>query len=1021
MSNISVLLERFTMPLIQDEDYLSNQNSNISPNISIDGSSAECIKDSEPIKDSTYFIPIGVKGLEELLSTSSNKNRGFERPRVNNVDKVVPRVVLIKGIPGCGKSLLSIKMMLTMIRHNCQIHYICLNDSCETVYSQSKNFNFCSAKDFKNYLDNYMLNLYDTRPKKKAHAGDADPEIEKKQNKDSETENISGQKSHINYSIKSIEKNIDSFDSSETTKVVFIDSINVSDLTNDSDIVRSFINKLKFENNGRSRNQLTFILLEDYASKYENSTNSLIAKWEFLADIVIELGEELREGYQNHYIKINKKHYGHQIYGKHLLKITPVTNPFSNVESETGVVIFPSVHKYLSGSLQDTFSRSNFVHTGISHLDSILAPSGSKSVFNGKSIPQNACFVIQSQNESYHLALGLNILWGGLWKITEHIENDEQNYRVESDKDVLLISLAEENNIEIFNTAIAHRTDLFTAKNLVMNLDNGHWIEWRYHNAQLAKDAFNNLLTRYRNNPILKSQRDKKITSSNEIWNELLRNDFINEKGVVNNEKIDKVDLFEDGNINEQIKMILKKTYHGDLHYLHPENDNYQTKTRPNFHCTSRFIDLGQNESQKVLFNKWCAYILDNDGNRIKKCRKMVIASFRPGCITPEQFIYSISKILDGGNFSRILFNSTAHLGMRYPLLKSDSLFIPSLIDLFKSKNVVSIFIDPKSEGSDKLLSYTLENVADYLILLKELDIDYENYSNIPHYETIKNINGKKESIDKVLKENVDECKWTELIVENFRGNNYSRSAHAVTARYVNVEKHFNFDAFSDYLKESDPSLFEEYKLEFRLEEIWSCLHELRFIEDGKDKSEQVISVNIATNITEILKEKLSDEKEYNDHIRELIIKTLHHFKNKSYNELFITNIRKHKRREQEQRYSALNKIHLKIGEDSFEIVNISENGAQVVSKKDKLEINGIETEISFVLNDNNKPIIDNPIKCKPIIKWAKCSPSKKNAFLMGLQFTEHNVSDMKKFINRLRRSDRRSARLPVQEFAFPN
>lgn len=951
------------LPTIR-RNYIIKRNSDISQNINPNESSDKCIEDPETIKVNSDFIPTGVKGLEELLfPASSSENRGFDRPRVDNKDKVVPRVILIKGIPGCGKSLLSIKMMLTMIRHKCQIHYVCLNDSCETVFFQAKSFHFCSAMKFKEYLDQNELNLYDTELKKKVQARYKDSKIGK---------------THIEYSIKSIVKIIDSLKSSDTTEVLFIDSFNVSDLTNKSELIRSFVNKLKFEKTGRSRNQLTFILMEDYASKYENSTNALIAKWEFLADIVIELGEELREGYQNHYIKINKKHYGHQSYGKHMLKITPVKNPFSNVESETGVVIFPSVHKYLSRSLQDTFSRNDFVHTGISHLDSMLVPSGSKSVVDGKSIPQNACFVIQSQNESYHLALGLNILWGGLWKVTEHINYGKQNYRVEPDKDVLLISLAEENNIEIFNTAIAHNTDLFTAKDLVMNLDNGHWIEWRYHNAQLPKDAFNDLLKIYDSNLTLKS---KNISSSDEIWdilsskkfkiinedgkidakkignvdffenddinsqikkilnkthdsdqnhnaqlskdafNDVLKNygrnltlktqrvsssseiwdilfkefEIIDEKGVVDAQKTDNVnDLFENGDINEQIKMILKKTYHGDLHYLRPENEDNKTKTRPNFHCTSRFIDLGQNESQKVLFNKWCAYILDNDGNRIKKCRKMVIASFRPGCITPEQFIYTISKILDGGNFSRILFNSTAHLGMRYPLLKSDSLFIPSLIDLFKSKNVVSIFIDPKSEGSDKLLSYTLENVADYLIRLKELDMNYEN---IPYYETIKNVNGKKESIEKILKENIDECKWIELIVENFRGNNYSRSAHAVTARYVNVEKSFNFKVFFDYLKESDPSLFNDDKPDFK-SDIWNCLKKLRFIEDGKDNSEQVISVNIAANITEILKEKLSDTEGYNDHIRELIIKTLQHFKNKNYNELFITNIRKHKRRE---------------------------------------------------------------------------------------------------------------------------
>jgi hypothetical protein len=69
-----------------------------------------------------------------------------------------------------------------------------------------------------------------------------------------------------------------------------------------------------------------------------------------------------------------------------------------------------------------------------------------------------------------------------------------------------------------------------------------------------------------------------------------------------------------------------------------------------------------------------------------------------------------------------VLFTDTAQIRSRFPYLASESLFLPTIIDIIKSKDLLSIFIDVKEKDS---LSEALLAAADYRIFMTRKEDDY--------------------------------------------------------------------------------------------------------------------------------------------------------------------------------------------------------------------------------------------------------------------------------------------------------
>ena len=186
---------------------------------------------------------------------------------------------------------------------------------------------------------------------------------------------------------------------------------------------------------------------------------------------------------------------------------------------------------------------------------------------------------------------------------------------------------------------------------------------------------------------------------------------------------------------------------------------------------------------------KWCADINQTDNGR-DCCQKLCVAGFRPGCITPEEFIFVVSEFLSRGSFSRVLFCSTAHLRMRFPLLASEKLLLPALVDLFKSRGIMSIFIDVGGGGSDRELSYGLSAMADYLIQLDSFAPSTPIqllHGAAANPDEVAAADTQEAGLDRKMVERLIDDRygyvWAKMHVENVRGKDYSRPCHAVTVR----------------------------------------------------------------------------------------------------------------------------------------------------------------------------------------------------------------------------------------------
>ncbi len=606
-------------------------------------------------------IPVCIPGLERILFPSDKEeNRGFLNPKKAQ-DYTVPKIILVKGAPGTGKTTMAIQMLISMARSKFNCVFWSTNNDLNSIQTMASLYEFCSKKEFNKLMkgDGRRISIRTIGLKSLPHL-----QIKR-------------------FSNNSISKN---------TNVLFIDSLNISD----ENIKREQIWEL-FQNY-KKYNILTFIFLEDYLESCTNKVKQINMDCEFLSDVVIQLSEKYRLNYHTWEIKITKKHYGPQTYGWHQYKICKPGHGLSNLDKSKGIVVYPSIHRYLSGLRHaiPPHRKENYVHSGITHLDEIF--QGEKGKITTESMPPDSCIVIRGIKGGHKLPLGLNLLLGGLWKVSA-------DNLVVADKDVLIILLDEEANIDIPKAAIAKNSHLFTSNvidsekyNGIETLDNSNWIKW------------------------------------------------------VNNDGIP-TDTEECESRKKECKWqdICKEVY---------------------------------SSGKKVFFKKFCARIGEE-----KEHSKVVVAGFRPGCITPEEFLRITSKLIDPENtlrtgnpdpiFSRVLFISTAHLNMRFPLLDSEKLFLPALVDLFKSQRIISIFIDVVGEGSNKNLTYGLSALADYLIHVDEFSKEEKSKMNI----RVRNYRDIKNKIESNLEDKSKGYYWSKVQVENVRGKEYLRPYHTMTVR----------------------------------------------------------------------------------------------------------------------------------------------------------------------------------------------------------------------------------------------
>lgn len=146
------------------------------------------------------------------------------------------------------------------------------------------------------------------------------------------------------------------------------------------------------------------------------------------------------------------------------------------------------------------------------------------------------------------------------------------------------------------------------------------------------------------------------------------------------------------------------------------------------------------------------------------------IITFKIGQVAPEECFHIIDKIIeksakDGVPFSSVLLSDAAELCSGFPLLAADPLFLPALVDLFATRNLVSVCIgvDIEQPIVNAEINFSLLSRADYRIVMSHYPEKPELYEDI--------IRGQAKSEEaRYLKEQLV-C----LVIDNVSGKHYGR------------------------------------------------------------------------------------------------------------------------------------------------------------------------------------------------------------------------------------------------------
>ena len=151
----------------------------------------------------------------------------------------------------------------------------------------------------------------------------------------------------------------------------------------------------------------------------------------------------------------------------------------------------------------------------------------------------------------------------------------------------------------------------------------------------------------------------------------------------------------------------------------------------------------------------------------------VTIITFRIGQLTPEECFYVIEKaIREPGEkpFSSVLLSDTAELCNGFPLLASDPLFLPALVDLFATRKLVTVCIgvDEGQSAKNTDINFSLSSRADYRIVLSH----YPDIQRLSEYivEASRPEQGGKKKSDLYPNEQL-----VSLVVDNVTGKHYGR------------------------------------------------------------------------------------------------------------------------------------------------------------------------------------------------------------------------------------------------------
>ena len=176
------------------------------------------------------------------------------------------------------------------------------------------------------------------------------------------------------------------------------------------------------------------------------------------------------------------------------------------------------------------------------------------------------------------------------------------------------------------------------------------------------------------------------------------------------------------------------------------------------------------------------------------------VLNFQVGNLAPEEAFHLVGQTIERSHaanqgFSAVLLCDTSEICTGFPLLRSDPLFLPTLIDLVHSHHLV--FVGVGIDGAD---SYTTEMnagllaVADYRVILSHYPTTYDLSKSI----TDDCLSGPAAATreNKPLNEQVA-C----IVVDNVSGHQYGRVPSWLWVSERAGAKELHYGSFADYLR----------------------------------------------------------------------------------------------------------------------------------------------------------------------------------------------------------------------------
>ncbi len=190
----------------------------------------------------------------------------------------------------------------------------------------------------------------------------------------------------------------------------------------------------------------------------------------------------------------------------------------------------------------------------------------------------------------------------------------------------------------------------------------------------------------------------------------------------------------------------------------------------------SKPLDGESMKQSKVMCHRWVAKSVKSR----RKKGELIEVTFKPGYLTPEEFLWVIDNLVKQYKPKRVMIDNTAHLRMRFPDLFSEKMLFPALSCMAKANNqhFMLIVTDVTGKGSWEELSYGLSAGADVVIDVEP--ITKEEYSENEALrkqlaDNAQKVPGKQPTHKKIAPI------WSKISVSNVRGKQYERKRHAVT------------------------------------------------------------------------------------------------------------------------------------------------------------------------------------------------------------------------------------------------